>query len=110
MIALSPRSEDAWRPGPFRIPEPDPDRSELVPPEEIDLVLCPCTSFDDRGGRLGMGGGYYDRFLPLCAGASKISVAFEIQGTAEVPMAALDRPMDAVVTEERVIRPGRADG
>ena len=68
-------------------------------------MLCPCTSFDDRGGRLGMGGGYYDRFLPLCAGASKISVAFEIQGTAEVPMAALDRPMDAVVTEERVVRP-----
>ena len=53
-----------WKPGAFGIPEPDGETSETVQPEEIDLVVCPGTAFDDRGARLGMGAGYYDRFLP----------------------------------------------
>ncbi len=104
MSALCPMDEDAWISGAFGIKEPDPARSSETPPEDIDLVLCPCTGFDMQGGRLGMGGGYYDRFLPRCKNATVISVAFEVQRTKEVPMAELDRSVDAVVTENALYR------
>ena len=46
MRALLPGSSESWRTGPFRIPEPDPAASEEIPPDRIDLVICPCTAFD----------------------------------------------------------------
>ena len=102
---LLPLSPDAWRPGPYRIPEPDPARSQEIDPAEIDLVLCPCTAFDDRFSRLGMGGGYYDRFLPLCENAFTAAVAFEAQRAGTIPIMSWDRPVDAVVTEDGFRRP-----
>ena len=96
---LCPRDADAWIEGPYGIEEPDPARSERVDPREIDLVLCPCTAFDEQGNRLGMGGGYYDRFLPGCENAFLAAVAFEYQRTARIPAEPWDRPMDAAVTE-----------
>ena len=100
MRALLPVSADGWRAGPFHIPEPDPDLSEEISPDRIDLVLCPCTAFDAERNRLGMGGGYYDRFLPRCRNAAVFSVAFEIQRSESVPHGLLDRHMDGVITEE----------
>ena len=100
MRALLPGSADSWRAGPFRIPEPDPDRSEEISPDRIDLVICPCTAFDAECSRLGMGGGYYDRFLPKCRKAAVFSVAFEVQRAEKVPCDLSDRQMDGVITEE----------
>lgn len=102
MLALIPEDETAFKPGPFGIPEPDPSRSEEAEPEEIDLVICPCTSFDDAGRRLGMGGGYYDRFLPRCTRAHVIAAAFACQRTEELPEEPHDVRMELVVTEEGV--------
>ena len=89
----------AWRKGPFGIPEPDPEYSEAVAPEEIDLVLCPCSAFDRGHRRLGMGGGYYDRFLGKCVHADIFAVAFAVQEADEVPTEAFDRKIDNVITE-----------
>ena len=105
MTALSPEGEDAWAAGAFGIAEPDPARSAEIPPEEIDLMLCPCTAFDGEGNRLGMGGGYYDRFLPRCARAVSVSVAFEVQRAEKIPLGEYDRGVDMVITEDAVIRP-----
>lgn len=50
------------RPGRYGIPEPD-DSCEVIVPDERTLCVCPCLCCDLSGGRLGWGGGYYDRFL-----------------------------------------------
>lgn len=104
MCALLPEGEGAWKKGAFGIPEPVRELSREIAPEEIDLVLCPCTAFDAGCRRLGMGGGYYDRFLPRCTKAKFIAVAYEFQRAEILEAQSWDIPMDAVVTEERVYR------
>ena len=99
MLALKPG--DAWKTDRFGIETPDPEQAVVVSPEEIDLVLCPCAAFDDEGRRLGMGAGYYDRFLPQCHNVKKILIAFEVQHLKKVCTEAFDIPMDAVITDER---------
>ena len=91
--------------GSFGIREPDPAASELVAPEEIDLVLVPCVAFDKNRNRLGHGAGYYDRYLPLCTRAKCIAVAVEAQRLPRVVTDAHDRRMDAVVTEKKTYLP-----
>lgn len=100
MVALLPSGEGAWKAGSFGIMEPAMERSEQIPPEDIDLVVCPCTAFDESGKRIGMGGGYYDRFLPKCVNAKIVAVAFECQKAERVPTDERDMPMQAVFTEE----------
>lgn len=69
--------------------------------ERVGLVLAPGLAFDTRGGRLGRGGGFYDRFLSrLTIGARVIGAAFAAQVVERVPIEAHDRVMDAVVTEQ----------
>ena len=88
----------------FGIRAPIPVSSQLIPPDEIDLVLVPCVAFDDCCRRLGHGGGYYDMFLPMCTNAALVGVAFEAQRLPEVVCGPLDIPMHAFVTEETVYR------
>ena len=73
-------------------------------PEQLDLVLVPCTAFDADCYRVGMGKGYYDRYLPRCTRAVKLGIAFEAQ---RVPHAALDehdQRLDAFITEGGIYR------
>ena len=97
----------AWKTGAFGIREPDPVQSEYVPPEEIDLVLCPGTVFDEQGNRLGMGSGYYDRFLTGCTRARVFGAAFACQIVENIPKNEWDHPMDKVFTEQQVIAPSK---
>ncbi len=71
---------------------------------EIETMLMPLVAFDSRGNRLGMGGGYYDRFL---AGHSRrpylLGVAFACQQADALAAEAWDVRLDAVVTEDGVL-------
>lgn len=107
MAALLPGS---WCRGRLGIEEPDPGTSEEVPPEAVDFVVCPGVAFDESGTRLGMGGGFYDRFLPRCVNATVIMAAFEAQRAPFLPRAETDVPMDWVVTEERIVGGGPKRG
>ena len=99
MIAMVP---GAWRIGAYGIREPVREASEEVPPEEIDLVVCPGTAFDPACNRMGMGGGYYDRWLPRCGKAHVVMVAFEVQKAEALPTDEWDRPVEQVFTEDAV--------
>jgi 5-formyltetrahydrofolate cyclo-ligase len=102
---LEPRT---WRPG-----EPvtdthfgarEPAAGALVDPAAIDVVAVPGVAFDREGGRVGYGGGYYDRFLPSTP-ALRVAVAFAVQLEAErLPLASFDLGVDVVVTESETIR------
>ena len=102
MEALCPGDESAWERGKYGILAPLPERSALISPERIDLVLTPCVAFDAERRRLGWGGGYYDRFLPRCKNAVSIALAFECQRVDElISDHPFDAVLDAVATEAR---------
>ncbi|MEG1513420.1 MAG: 5-formyltetrahydrofolate cyclo-ligase [Clostridia bacterium] len=65
----------------------------------LDLVIAPGVAFDEGGGRLGHGGGYYDRFLDGVR-APIWALAFACQMVFDVPRAAHDLRVDKVVTEQ----------
>lgn len=105
MIAMLP---GAWQSGAYGIREPVRELSEEIAPEQLDLVVCPGTGFDPACNRMGMGGGYYDRYLPLCKNARIVMVAFEAQKVPALPVDPWDRPVEQVFTEAAVY--SRADG
>lgn len=92
--------------GPALTPAPIPGDAGAGAPlavEELDAVLVPGLAFDLAGGRLGRGGGHYDRFLLRCRpDCLRIGVCFEGQLVGTVPIDPWDQPVDAVVTEAGV--------
>jgi len=93
--------------GPWKVPEPLD--TVWISVDEVDFMVVPGMAFDVRGGRLGHGGGHYDRIMksgqnPLFI----IGLAFEFQLFDRVPMGEKDEYVDVVVTEERVIRGKRS--
>ena len=93
------------RPGYCQIPEPKEElcRTQLLAPEEIETILLPGSVFDERGGRFGYGGGYYDRLLARIPAAARIGLAFDLQIVEKAPLSAHDQLLDLVVTETRII-------
>lgn len=78
------------------------DITAVVEIDDIDVVLVPGLAFDENGGRLGMGGGYYDRFLNTTVHSVGIAWNLQISSKA-IPMQEHDALVDEIVTESRVI-------
>jgi 5-formyltetrahydrofolate cyclo-ligase len=79
-----------------------PIGEEMVP----DMLLIPLLAFDPRGRRLGYGGGFYDRTLAGLPGRFRLGCAFAAQRMDAVPIGPYDITLDAVATEQGVIRFG----
>ena len=97
--------EGALRDGPFgaRVPEVD----DFLDPE---IVIVPLVAFTRAGGRLGYGGGFYDRTLEgLRARRATLAIGFAYgaQQAAALPLEATDQPLDMIVTDSEVIEAGR---
>ena len=90
---------EGWEVGAYGIRTPILSRSVLLRPEDLDLVLVPCTAFDAACRRVGMGKGYYDRYLPRCTRAVKLGIAFEAQRVEATAVDAHDERLDGFVTE-----------
>ncbi|MFT4177024.1 MAG: 5-formyltetrahydrofolate cyclo-ligase [Luteolibacter sp.] len=85
-------------PGSFGILEPSAD-SPPVPIEEIDVFFCPGLAFDDTGGRLGRGRGFYDRILSsIRPDTLKIGICFPFQKVETTHSEPHDIPMDHVIS------------
>jgi 5-formyltetrahydrofolate cyclo-ligase len=85
------------------IPEPRAEAPHASP-NDVAFALVPGVAFDGGGRRLGYGGGYYDRLLPLLPrGAPRIAGAFEVQLVDTVPAAGHDLAVDMIVTPTRSV-------
>jgi 5-formyltetrahydrofolate cyclo-ligase len=95
------RPEDILEPGPFGTQHPN-DAAERLKP---DLLLVPLLAFDRQGGRLGYGGGYYDRSLAVMRKKGPViavGIGYEAQRQDRLPQEAHDQPLDWIVTEQDV--------
>ena len=97
-----------WRPGCAMEPGPFgaavPVRGDALVPE---VVIVPLVAFDRAGGRLGYGGGFYDRTLEaLRAQGPLFAVGFAYGGQEadSLPLEATDQPLDAIVTDMEILR------
>ena len=72
--------------------------TDNVAPEEIDLLVVPGVAFTRDGKRMGYGGGYYDRFIPLCTRARIMALAFREQLVDALPTEAHDLPIPELIT------------
>lgn len=98
--------------GSFGIKEPKKEFRRRVNQKEIDLVVVPGVVFDKRGGRLGYGRGYYDRFLRSKSIRSRMSrsrqcvligLAFDLQIARKIPLVKEDMKVDKIVTESGIV-------
>lgn len=95
---------DRLIPGVYGILEPDPSQSSMVEPTEIDLILMPGVAFDRQGGRLGYGGGFYDRFLgSLPQSPLLIAPCFTEQIVERVPTEEHDIQVDKLITDLEIV-------
>ncbi len=92
----------------FRIPEPN-NRSQRRQPWSLGLIFLPLVGFDSRGGRLGMGGGFYDRTLsgitkhPKMRRPQLVGLAHHCQQVDELSLASWDIPLNRIVTDQAVL-------
>lgn len=72
------------------------------------IVIVPLVAFDPKGGRLGYGGGFYDRTLEGLRKAQPtlaIGFAYAAQEDSDLPLEPTDQPLDMIVTEQGIITP-----
>lgn len=96
-------------PNRYAIPEPVVPDAALVDGPDLDLVLVPLVAFDRRGGRLGSGGGFYDRTFAFLAGRPRparpvlVGIGWSFQ-QADLTPESWDIPVDWVATDRELIR------
>ena len=100
----------ALRPGTHRIREPDA-AAPRVGIDEVDVALVPGMAWDRAGGRLGRGGGYFDRLFadPAWRGF-RCGLFFACQEVESVPADPWDARLDVIVTESGAWRPAALSG
>ncbi len=105
-LVFSPYDFDtALSPNRFGIPEPEFHQGLKRPPWALDAVLMPLVGFDRHGGRLGMGGGFYDRTFEFVRRTPSlaprlIGLAHDLQRMNLLPVQPWDIPLHAIVTDQ----------
>jgi len=98
MVAIEIKSIEELKENSLGILEPV-DFKNQINPSEIDFSIVPGLAFDRKGGRLGYGGGFYDRFLSnLSANANIVALAYDFQIVDTVPCEQHDIKIREVIT------------
>jgi 5-formyltetrahydrofolate cyclo-ligase len=90
----------------FGMWEPEPGLT-MVAPSEVQVVLVPGVAFDRQGGRLGFGGGFYDRLIPSADGAISVGVTYDRLVLDTIPVESWDCRVEWLVTPLGLIRTSR---
>lgn len=99
MDAVEIKNFDDLESGAYGILEPK-DNKLKIDEKSIDICYLPGVAFDRRGGRVGYGGGFYDRFLrKLKENCPRIALAYGFQVLEEVPMDDNDETIDGIITD-----------
>jgi 5-formyltetrahydrofolate cyclo-ligase len=85
----------------FSLLEPIESQTTLIDPKEIELLLVPGLAFTKDGFRLGVGGGYYDRFLEFNH-VNTLSLAFHQQIVPKIPLEKHDIPVMKIITDKEI--------
>lgn len=95
-------SFDDLKPGTYGILEPDTE--QICIPDQNTVILMPGLAFDLNGGRVGYGGGYYDRYLNKYPDILKIAVCFDFQIVDQIDCEETDIKPDYIVTEKKIYK------
>lgn len=93
------QSGDDLQSGAFGIMEPSDTQPVIIP----DLLFVPLLGFDNKGHRLGQGGGFYDRYLAKHTESRAIGLSWSAQQIDQIPTEPHDKAMCAVCTEQSVL-------
>ncbi|EGO64653.1 5-formyltetrahydrofolate cyclo-ligase [Acetonema longum] len=96
--------------GKLELKMPDPDKARIISPAAIDLVVVPAVAFDRSGNRLGMGAGYYDRFLPQTPQCIRLGLAWQFQLVDSLPAEKHDVRMQYLLNEGGFLSCDSRDG
>jgi len=88
--------------GRFNLLVPDPAHLQLVDPKVIDVMAVPAVAYDSAGNRLGMGAGYYDRFIPQAMQAIRIGVVWSSHIIKSIPSTEHDKPVHYLLDETKI--------
>ncbi len=99
-LDILPYDQSRLRLGAFQIEEPTGE--DMVPIDDIDMVVVPAVAYDPQGNRVGRGKGYYDRMLGDCR-ATKVGVAYNFQMVDSIDAEPHDVGVDIVITESSYI-------
>ena len=89
--------------GKYGLKMPAPEKAKGISPASLNLVVVPAVAFDRSGNRLGLGAGYYDRFLSEARNSVLIGLAWECQLADQLPNAPHDVRMQYLLPETGLI-------
>lgn len=104
MLAVQVPNFDVLQVGEFGILTVREGLRHFIDAEKINCVIVPGAAFDIHKNRLGLGGGFYDKFLPRAVNAKKIALAYDFQIMDAIPTEPHDSPVDMIITEKRIIK------
>jgi 5-formyltetrahydrofolate cyclo-ligase len=81
-----------------------PEFRRTADPVEVELAIIPGIVFDRKGGRIGFGGGFFDRLLPRMPDAYRMALAYSDQlSPTPLPLESFDVRMQVIVTEKELL-------